>query len=110
VLLLGTLVLSVSICQPRILVNRYLQYVGAVSFSVYLLHNLIIDLLEATVVHLHSGSARLVVLYVLTTAGVLLVASLTYRFIEQPMIMLGRHLITPKPRIAPPRARPAQPR
>jgi peptidoglycan/LPS O-acetylase OafA/YrhL len=63
---------------------RWLAYLGEISYSVYLSHGIVIHLIG------EPGPPMLNLL--LWSAGTLLVSVLTYRWIEQPMIRVGRHV------------------
>ena len=67
-----------------------LVYLGAISYSVYLLHAVVLLLVP----HVGSGVATFLVWNVATLLG----ASLTYRFIEKPAIALGRRIVRSRQR------------
>jgi peptidoglycan/LPS O-acetylase OafA/YrhL len=80
----------------RIFVNRCTEYLGKVSYSLYLLHPTVVYLLipvyRRIFVHVPTNTMALLTCF-LTTFLILLPASaLTFRFIEQPSIRLGRRL------------------
>jgi peptidoglycan/LPS O-acetylase OafA/YrhL len=63
---------------------RWLAYLGEISYSVYLSHII--------VMHLIGDPGPPALNLALWAAGALLISSLTYRWIEQPMIRAGRHV------------------
>ncbi len=73
--------------------NRWLQYVGTRSYSIYLVHWLILaQIAHFAFASAHSPSGWLLRL-VLGLAASLVVSEITFRLIEQPGIALGRVLI-----------------
>jgi peptidoglycan/LPS O-acetylase OafA/YrhL len=64
---------------------RPLVYLGTISYSVYLMHGVVLILMP----HIGSGVTTFLLWNVVTIAG----ASLTYRFIEKPGIALGRRVV-----------------
>ena len=64
---------------------RALAYLGTISYSLYLMHPFILERVPTTDIGIVTYGLWLLILIV--------VASFTYRFIEQPSIALGRHII-----------------
>jgi peptidoglycan/LPS O-acetylase OafA/YrhL len=85
------LVLTAIRYQPALLVNRPLSFLGEISFSVYLVH---FAVLRFAAPHVHAARPALhfALLYLATLAGSIVVATITHRLIEQPMIALGHRL------------------
>lgn len=83
-----------------IFANRIFKYLGERSFSVYLLHPVVIVLSRDHLVRTYEGlqpdlgSTAFFVCVTLTIALVLVFAEFTYRLIEVPGIKFGRKLIT----------------
>lgn len=84
-------------------VDRVLAAAGAASFSIYVMHNLVIAAIKAHFIGIITGSGPVVdavataVLVVLP--AVLAVASVTYRLIERPFLALrGPYLAEPEAR------------
>ncbi|HEU4997980.1 MAG TPA: acyltransferase [Lapillicoccus sp.] len=75
---------------------RVLVYLGTISYSVYLMHGVVLILMP----HIGSGITTFLLWNVVTIAG----ASLTYRFIEKPAIELGRRVVAIRRRRAEARA------
>lgn len=74
--------------------NRLLIYFGTISYSIYLMHPLIMALFP------QFDSALLTV--IVWSAAVLAISSFTYRFVEEPFIALGRRVkIAPAPQSVP---------
>ena len=91
-------VLSVSCWPNRLIVNRILIGLGSISFSLYLLHPLVIVILIFLGIYnritaaLGNGYINFFVC-LLITAGILIPMSLlSFRFIEKPGIYLGKQL------------------
>jgi peptidoglycan/LPS O-acetylase OafA/YrhL len=83
-----------------LLVNRVTCYLGTVSFSSYLSHFAVLDLitsgfkrLPASTLQSIPPSGQLVAVIAGTLAGTLLISTITYRLIEVPGQELGRRLI-----------------
>jgi exopolysaccharide production protein ExoZ len=90
--ILGLLVFVAATSAPWIFVNRPLSFLGEISFSVYLVHFVVLHALG----NLHrtglSPVIRIVLLYFMTLAISSLVAWLCYRLIERPMAKVGHRL------------------
>jgi peptidoglycan/LPS O-acetylase OafA/YrhL len=83
----------------RLFVNPLMSYLGKISFSSYLTHFVVLEVLE------HAGAAdwvtaeaqlhavRFLIFYVVAVAVTAALASLTYRLIEVPGQNLGRQLL-----------------
>lgn len=93
------LVIWQAVAPIKLVANRFLEYVGERSFSVYLLHTIVIyfniDLLVKIYAGLsvYFGSYAYFVCAALTVAAILVVAEITYRLIEVPGINIGRKWI-----------------
>lgn len=81
-------------------VNRFTNYVGKVSYSAYLSHFFILDLVVKTVTYLGkkyhlamSWDVCFAAFFLGTLAGTLSVSTITYTWIEQPFQRLGKKLI-----------------
>ena len=77
----------------KLLSGKVLSWLGQVSYSLYLLHLPVL----LTVFHLFSGKAPLGVLIAATVGLSLIAAQLSYRWIEQPSMALGRWATRAKP-------------
>jgi len=101
IVLLSLFVWAVTKARPRFLEGKLLPLIGEISFSLYILHFLIVGLLAliAGPVEQRIGWAATFVLFYLVTlavAGSLAYAS--FRWIETPFIALGRNLFRNEPR------------
>lgn len=67
--------------------NPVLQYIGRISYGIYLVHNFMPDIVEKFVGPLPKYQAAPIVVFL--TFGV---CALSWRYFEQPMIRLGRQL------------------
>lgn len=83
----------------QLIANKFLQYVGERSFSVYLLHPVFISIPKRFIQKMYTffvpycGEYAFFVCAVVVLTIVLLVSEITYRFIEVRGIALGRALI-----------------
>jgi peptidoglycan/LPS O-acetylase OafA/YrhL len=93
--LLTLFVWAVANVRPRIFESGFLPYLGRISFSVYILHFLVlgaVDYVLKAIALPMLPAATFFVVYLATLAIVAVAATLTFRFIEQPCIRLGRRL------------------
>jgi peptidoglycan/LPS O-acetylase OafA/YrhL len=91
----GVLLTGCGLCHPRILDARILRFHGAISYSVYLVHPLVIYFLASAyglIIQSVPASAAYVSCLALTYVVVTGVAYCTYRVIEMPGIRLGERL------------------
>jgi peptidoglycan/LPS O-acetylase OafA/YrhL len=92
-------VIFVSACAPSVLiVNKVTVYLGRISYSLYLLHPIIIyflgtRLLEVDLPGMAEPNLRFLVLAGILLAFTIVCAELSYRMIEMPGIALGRRLL-----------------
>ena len=96
--LAGTIGLLVAtIGSPRaaaVLCTRPLQYLGRISYSLYLVHAIVL----LALLHLFYGRMPLAVLLIALWPLSLGLATLGERYVEQPSIALGRRLTQRKPK------------
>lgn len=96
----GLIVVGMAINPPGFLVKPLLPRLGETSFSLYLLHPLIIGFLMRrevfTTIYAYVPNETLAycACLIVVTAILLPAAALTYRYIEQPGQRLGGHLLT----------------
>jgi peptidoglycan/LPS O-acetylase OafA/YrhL len=81
-----------------VLVNRFTRYAGKVSYSGYLMHFFVVDVLREHLSHAgFSQSIPALVRYFIfvgvATAGTLIFATITYQFVEKPGRNIGRRVI-----------------
>lgn len=76
-----------------------MQWLGAVSYSLYLLHSPCVALFSGIAARIDAPAVKLAILG-MSFAISLVAAHLTYRWIERPMIALGKRLANrpPQPR------------
>lgn len=79
-----------------ILAHPWMLYVGKVSFGIYLMHVLCIE-----VVDWFLPGAPLMVAFALSLALSVFAASLSFRIFETPVRDLGMRLVSPRPRLPP---------
>jgi peptidoglycan/LPS O-acetylase OafA/YrhL len=88
-----------SVFPSRIIANKFFEYLGERSFSIYLLHPVIMyfskdySIKTYEYLNLQMGSSAYFVCAILMSVLVLVFSEITYRFIEVPGIDLGRKLI-----------------
>lgn len=90
------------IALPRKLLNNRLStWLGDVSFSVYLLHLLIVIplialLLNHTDIEFKSDMMRFLIVCVSAIPVTYALASLLYKYVEKPGIQIGKRVLKPK--------------
>lgn len=95
----GALCIWQSVNPGRWSANRFFEYLGERSFSVYLLHPLVITVFSRYLIQLNEtlqptlGNYAYFVCAAALTAVLLCVAEISYRAIEVPGIRLGRRII-----------------
>jgi peptidoglycan/LPS O-acetylase OafA/YrhL len=90
-------VLALDTPQITAMLNRVvLQWLGRISYSVYLIHTPVVVL----VFHALIGRTTLWSIVLAATGVTLATATLTYRFVEMPAIRLGQRAARPRPIIA----------
>ena len=83
----------------KILVNKFWMYLGKISFSVYLIHLLALSFVKQRVSNIHEIFGfhgvffDALIVFVPTLFLSMLIATLTYKFIEKPGIIMGNKLI-----------------
>ncbi len=93
---MGFLVLAIGAPGPgAVLRTRPVQYLGRISYSLYLVHAIVL----LALLHLFYGRAPIAVLLIALWPVALGLAALGERYIERPSVALGRRLTqrTPKP-------------
>ena len=104
IFLVGGVLLSVALHPWVVLDNAVMRFIGKVSYSVYLLHFFVLEILLKVVPAItHSPNtffgfefghlSSFFVLLAVLLAVSLVVANLSWRYIEQPGIALGRRLL-----------------
>lgn len=91
---LTALVLFGDLRLPRFLLAPAL-YLGKISYSLYLYHNLLIATAILGLIHfgIQSEWARNIWVWTWAFGGSLALAALSYRYVESPGIRFGRHLV-----------------
>jgi peptidoglycan/LPS O-acetylase OafA/YrhL len=91
----GLLLVGVLFWSPGWFVNRATRFLGTISYSLYLLHPLVVPRLYAMLARLDTQAWPPGAAYLASLVGTLMLAIplayLAYRFIERPAIELGRH-------------------
>ena len=81
---------------PQIfLVNRFTVLVGRISFSIYLVHFMVLNLIEKLLPDglVLTGNLGFALAYLLVLCPSICIAYVTFKFIEAPGINLGRYVI-----------------
>jgi peptidoglycan/LPS O-acetylase OafA/YrhL len=93
----SALVLGLAIKPSAIFVNRLTLFAGKISYSIYLLHPPTVFFLEPVYRRIYAAglplSASFLLCVGLTLGTVMLVASMTYRWVEAPGMRLGKRLL-----------------
>jgi peptidoglycan/LPS O-acetylase OafA/YrhL len=88
------MVVSLHLRKRRFFVNRAMSHLGRVSFSCYLLHNTVKDLISPYIMGLHLPPLPGFLVMITAVGGLsCALATLSYRYIELPGIALGKRLI-----------------
>jgi peptidoglycan/LPS O-acetylase OafA/YrhL len=88
------LIVGLHLRKYRLLVNRVTIHLGQISYGCYLLHNPVKERVQPFIFATHfSPVVKFAALLSLVLALTGLFATVTYRFIEQPGIALGKRLI-----------------
>jgi len=76
-------------------IKRLLKHYGTISYSTYLYHNLFIAISVLFLIHfgIHDGLLRLLITFSFTLMASYLAAYLSYKYIENPAITLGKKLL-----------------
>lgn len=85
-LLLACIVLHPEAPLARILEWRPLAYVGTVSYGIYLLHMFVVHVARRVLVAIGAADNHL--LFLLSLAGTVAAAGLSYRYFERPLLQL----------------------
>jgi peptidoglycan/LPS O-acetylase OafA/YrhL len=89
--LLGLLVWSLGRARPRWLSHGFLPFLGTISFSVYILHFAVLGSVGPWLRGLGlDGVAIFLLVLTITLVLTIPLAFVTYRYIEQPFMRLGR--------------------
>ncbi len=94
----GTTALIVSGLTPRVLERRELVWTGKVSYGIYLYHGLVFFLLDDRFGSLEDTAAGELVLMTSKLLLTFVVAGLSWRFVERPLLALKDRWAPPMPR------------
>jgi peptidoglycan/LPS O-acetylase OafA/YrhL len=93
-LVFGCLFIGLALSPWRLFVNGTTRYLGKISYSVYLNHPMIVVLLAPAYHWLYGAAPSVTVAFLaslaLTFSVVTPISAATYRFIEEPGILLGK--------------------
>lgn len=90
------LILGAGVCRPKVLDWKVLRFYGRISYSVYLLHPIVLNFMMpivSVVRHRAPDTISYLVLCVIALALVTPLAWLTYRFVEAPSEGVGKALL-----------------
>lgn len=92
------LILSLSLTPNRFIVNKFTQFFGTISYSLYLIHPFIIDPLKPVYAFIYdhtiySTDISLFLCILLTLLIATPISLLTYRLIETPGIRWGKEVL-----------------
>jgi len=94
--LYSMLLVGLALHPVRLIVNRLTCYLGKLSYSLYLNHPTVVFLLSPVYQRIYADAPNLSIAFLasygLTLAIVVAVSSVTYRFVEEPGIRLGKRL------------------
>jgi peptidoglycan/LPS O-acetylase OafA/YrhL len=90
------LIVIVARLQPKIIINTPMCSIGRVSFSIYIVDFIFTDFLVKIYLHPQIESVSPILQLAITSFAIFLpayaMATVTYRFIEEPMIRFGRRV------------------
>ncbi|CAH0317564.1 hypothetical protein SRABI80_04727 [Peribacillus frigoritolerans] len=90
------LAFGLSNVEKHALINKSINFIGKISFSMYLVHFFVLDILDTLLapklLNLMTNSAVLGILFILTLLISTIFSYLSFRFIETPGINIGRNL------------------
>lgn len=93
----SSLVLGLALSPVPLLVNAATRFFGKISYSFYLTHATVINLLSATFIPIYKWTdhqlLRYLLCYVMVVSVTATAAYLTYRLVEVPSIKLGSRVI-----------------
>jgi peptidoglycan/LPS O-acetylase OafA/YrhL len=96
----GCLLLGLSIFPWHIVVNRFTEFLGLISYSVYLSHTSVITAFRPLYTNIYSidmsTSVKFLLCVIITLTAVVAVSYISYRLIEEPGMRFGRSLIRKK--------------
>jgi peptidoglycan/LPS O-acetylase OafA/YrhL len=94
------IILALAFARPGLFVNRWIAFVGKVSFSAYLTHFSIIQLVKGPLarvagvdVYGYAAIGAFALGWVSVVAATIAFSTCTYHLIERPGIAFGRHVI-----------------
>lgn len=93
IFLLSIFVWSASHCRPKFLEAAAVTFLGRVSFSLYIVHFLVVGLLayvSPTMSLMVGPTSTFIVLYFATLAIAVPISAFAYQYIERPFIEIGR--------------------
>ena len=86
-------VLGAAVISPKSLSQRWVSYIGALSFSIYIWHFAVLGVITLILpTSYRSGNFGLLILFTLTAVFSILTSSLSYHLIEKPFVRLGRKI------------------
>jgi peptidoglycan/LPS O-acetylase OafA/YrhL len=85
----GTILIIIILCYGQFIVKRPIQFLGNISYSLYLLHTPIIKCF----IYIFGGHMPILIILIGALTASIIVAYLSYKFIELPFIELGKKLI-----------------
>jgi len=76
-------------------VESFLKHYGTVSYSTYLYHNLFVAIAVLFIINseIHDNHLKLFITFFFTLFSSYLLASISYKYIEKPSILIGRNII-----------------
>jgi peptidoglycan/LPS O-acetylase OafA/YrhL len=94
------IIIALAQAQPGLFVNRWIAFVGKVSFSAYLIHFSVIELINGPLAsfagrdeHDYAAIGAFALGWLAVVAATIIFSTFTYHLIEDPGIKLGRRVI-----------------
>lgn len=84
------IILSLSVSKiSKLLLLKPIHYLGEISYSLYLYHCIVLF----TFIHLYHGKIHIGLIWVLSFIISIIVATISYKFVEVPSMRLGKKLV-----------------
>lgn len=88
--------LGLSAVDKHFLLNKVILFIGKISFSMYLVHFFVLDVLEtlflSSLMNYTSTVGSVIILYIFTLIISVILSHLSFKYVETPGIKIGRNI------------------